>query len=227
MVLGYFGRTPVTPNAEVVALASQQLKLEPTTKNALELADADETKSLSHVRKMLEEANLAVTDENLLIAAACKEKGIAFLKGEAKVNVRKIEKEKPATPAASTGSSEFTVTVNGQKYHVRSEGNDTTFVIDGEVYIIDVKDGAEEGVASCSAAASNTNGGREIKAGLPGSIFKVLVNEGDKVKKGQPVIVIEAMKMEIEVTSPEDGVVSSVKVKQGDTIVNNQVLVTL
>ncbi len=42
MVLGYFGRTPVTPNAEVVALASQQLKLEPTTKNALELADADE-----------------------------------------------------------------------------------------------------------------------------------------------------------------------------------------
>jgi pyruvate carboxylase subunit B len=77
------------------------------------------------------------------------------------------------------------------------------------------------------AAASNTNGGREIKAGLPGSIFKVLVNEGDKVKKGQPVIVIEAMKMEIEVTSPEDGVVSSVKVKQGDTIVNNQVLVTL
>lgn len=227
MVLGYFGRTPVTPNAEVVALASQQLKLEPTTKNALELADADETKSLSHVRKMLEEANLEVTDENLLIAAACKEKGIAFLKGEAKVNVRKIEKEKPATPAASTGSSEFTVTVNGQKYHVRSEGNDTTFVIDGEVYIIDVKDGAEEGVASCSAAASNTNGGREIKAGLPGSIFKVLVNEGDKVKKGQPVIVIEAMKMEIEVTSPEDGVVSSVKVKQGDTIVNNQVLVTL
>lgn len=227
MVLGYFGKTPVTPNAEVVALASQQLKLEPTTKNALELADADETKSLSHVRKMLEEANLAVTDENLLIAAACKEKGIAFLKGEAKVNVRKIEKEKPATLAASTGSSEFTVTVNGQKYHVRSEGNDTTFVIDGEVYIIDVKDGAEEGVASCSAAASNTNGGREIKAGLPGSIFKVLVNEGDKVKKGQPVIVIEAMKMEIEVTSPEDGVVSSVKVKQGDTIVNNQVLVTL
>jgi len=227
MVLGYFGKTPVTPNAEVVALASQQLKLEPTTKNALELADADETKSLSHVRKMLEEANLEVTDENLLIAAACKEKGIAFLKGEAKVNVRKIEKEKPATPAASTGSSEFTVTVNGQKYHVRSEGNDTTFVIDGEVYIIDVKDGAEEGVASCSAAASNTNGGREIKAGLPGSIFKVLVNEGDKVKKGQPVIVIEAMKMEIEVTSPEDGVVSSVKVKQGDTIVNNQVLVTL
>lgn len=228
MVLGYFGKTPVAPNAEVVALASQQLKLEPTTKNALDLADADETKSLTHARKMLEQANLEVTDENLLIAAACKEKGIAFLKGEAKVNVRKIEKEKPATPVASTGSSEFTVTVNGQKYYVTSEGNDTTFVIDGEVYIIDVKDGCEEGVASASSSAvAASSGGCEIKAGLPGSIFKVLVNVGDKVKKGQPVIVIEAMKMEIEVASPEDGVVSSVRVKQGDTIVNNQLLVTL
>ncbi len=227
MVLGYFGKTPVAPNAEVVALASQQLKLEPTTKNALDLADADETKSLSHVRKMLEQANLEVSDENLLIAAACKEKGIAFLKGEAKVNVRKIEKEKPVTPVESTGSSEFTVTVNGQKYYVTSEGNDTTFVIDGEVYIIDVKDGCEEGVVSSSSPAAPSSGGCEIKAGLPGSIFKVLVNVGDKVKKGQPVIVIEAMKMEIEVASPEDGVVSSVRVKQGDTIVNNQLLVTL
>ncbi len=214
-------------HAEVVALASQQLKLEPTTKNALDLADADETKSLSHARKMLEQANLDVTDENLLIAAACKEKGIAFLKGEAKVNVRKIEKEKPAEATASTGSSEFTVTVNGQKYHVQSEGNDTTFLIDGEVYIIDVKEGAEEGVSTPATSGTTTQSGCEIKAGLPGSVFKVLVNVGDKVKKGQPVIVIEAMKMEIEVASPEDGVVSSVRVKQGDTIVNNQLLVTL
>ena len=224
MVLGYFGKTPVTPNAEVIALASQQLKLEPTTKNALDIADADETKSLTHVRKMLEQANLEVTDENLLIAAACKEKGIAFLKGESKVNVRKIAKEKKEVVALSTGSSEFTVTVNGQKYHVTSESNDTTFLIDGEVYIIDVKDGCEEGVVS--SATSNING-CEIKAGLPGSIFKVLVNIGDKVTKGQPVIVIEAMKMEIEVAAPQDGVVSSVRVKQGDTIVNNQLLVTL
>lgn len=226
MVLGYFGKTPVAPNAEVVALASKQLKLEPTTKNALDLADADETKSLTHVRKMLEQANLEVTDENLLIAAACKEKGIAFLKGEAKVNVRKIEKEKQEISSSAGSSSEFTVTVNGQKYHVQSEGNDTTFLIDGEVYIIDVQEGCEEGVTSSTSTTPNASG-CEIKAGLPGSIFKVLVNVGDKVKKGQPVIVIEAMKMEIEVASPEDGIVSSVRVKQGDTIVNNQLLVTL
>ena len=50
---------------------------------------------------------------------------------------------------------------------------------------------------------------------------------GDSVEKGQAVIVIEAMKMEIEVVAPESGIVSAVKVQQGDTIVNGQLLVVL
>ena len=72
MVLGYFGKTPVTPDSEVVSLASEQLKLPPTTKNALDLADADDTKSLLHVKQILEKENLEVSEENLLIAATCK-----------------------------------------------------------------------------------------------------------------------------------------------------------
>ena len=69
MVLGYFGKTPVTPDKEVVELASKQLKLEPTTKKALDLADADETKSLLHVKEILQKEKIQITDENLFIAA--------------------------------------------------------------------------------------------------------------------------------------------------------------
>ncbi len=224
MVLGYFGKTPVTPDSEVVSLASEQLKLPPTTKNALDLADADDTKSLLHVKQILEKENLEVSEENLLIAAACKEKGIAFLKGEAKVNVRKVSAKKEESASAQ---SDFTVTVNGQKYHVKSENNSTSIVVNGENYEIDIKDGFEEGSVSSSVSSTGASSGVEIKAGLPGSIFKVLVNVGDKVTEGQVVVIIEAMKMEIEVTAPNAGVVSTVKVKQGDTIVNGQVLVTL
>ena len=223
MVLGYFGKTPVTPDSEVVSLASEQLKLPPTTKNALDLADADDTKSLLHVKQILEKENLEVSEENLLIAAACKEKGIAFLKGEAKVNVRKVSAKKEESASAQ---NDFTVTVNGQKYHVKSENNSTSIVVNGENYEIDIKDGFEEGSVS-SSSSTGASSGVEIKAGLPGSIFKVLVNVGDKVTEGQVVVIIEAMKMEIEVTAPSAGVVSAVKVKQGDTIVNGQVLVTL
>jgi pyruvate carboxylase subunit B len=222
MVLGYFGKTPVAPDAEVVALASKLLKLEPTTKNALDLADADESKSLSHVKLILEQEHIEATEENLFIAASCKEKGIAFLKGDAKVNVRKIDK----TPDTEC-TGEFTVVVNGQKYNVKS--SDKNITVNGEEYSIDIKEGFDSSITSSSQTivSSAASSGFEIKAGLPGSIFKVLVDVGDTVEKGQAVIIIEAMKMEIEVTAPDSGVVSAVYVKQGDTVVNNQVLVAL
>jgi pyruvate carboxylase subunit B len=224
MVLGYFGKTPVTPDSEVVSLASEQLKLPPTTRKALDIADEDPSKSLASVKTILEKENLEMTEENLFIAASCKEKGIAFLKGEAKVNVRKVAPVKEEATAIS--ASEFTVTVNGQKYHVKSDANSGTVLVNGEIYDVDIQEGCEGATPTASSSAASSSG-VEVKAGLPGAIFKVLVNVGDRVSKGQPVIIIEAMKMEIEVAAPQEGVVSAIKVKQGDTVVNGQLLVVL
>jgi len=223
MVLGYFGRTPVAPSAKIVALASEQLKLEPTKKNALDLADADESKSLLHVKEILEKEGLKTTEENLFIAASCKDKGIAFLKGEAKENVRKIGKADKEKVLCSA-SSDYTVIVNGQKYNVRSSDKQDAFVINGQEYFIEIEEGCTEDNSNAALIPNNEG---EIRAGIPGTIFKVLVKVGDKVTKGQPVVVIEAMKMEIEVTAPADGVVSSVRVNVSDPVVNNQLLVTL
>lgn len=223
MVLGYFGKTPVAPDAKIVALASEQLKLDPTTKNALDLADADESKSLTAVKKLLEKEGLKATDENIFIVASCKDKGIAFLKGEAKVNVRKIGKD-DKEKVLCNASEDYTVIVNGQKYNVKPSDKQDAFVINGQEYFIEIEEG-------CSAESGNDAlipaNSAEVRAGIPGSIFKVLVKVGDTVSKGQPVIVIEAMKMEIEVAAVADGVVSSVRVNQGDVVVNNQLLVTL
>ncbi|DAB34107.1 MAG TPA: biotin attachment protein [Sulfurospirillum sp. UBA12182] len=215
MVLGYFGHTPSTPDSDVVRLASEQLKLEPTTKNALDLADADETKSLSHVQAILEKEGIEINDENLFIAASCKEKGIAYLKGEAKANVRKIstmKKEESCTVANSNG--EYTVIVNGERFNVQvSEGLDAS---------VEVK--------SITPAASTTavqSSGVEIKSTLPGSVFQVVANVGDSVKEGDVVMILEAMKMEIEVVAPSDGKVSAIHVQKGQSVQNGQLLVTL
>lgn len=223
MVLGYFGKTPVAPNAKIVALASKQLKLDPTKKNALDLADADESKSLTTVKQLLEKEGLKATEENIFIAASCKDKGIAYLKGEAKANVRKIgkaDKEKVLCNA----SEDYTVIVNGQKYNVKPSDKQDAFVINGQEYFIEIEEGCSAESGNAALIPSNN---AEVRAGIPGSIFKVLVKVGDKVTKGQPVIVIEAMKMEIEVPATIDGVVSSVRINTGDVIVNNQLLVTL
>ena len=76
MVLGYVGKTPVAPDPEVVKLASEQLHLQPTTEKVVDINDKDPKKGVEAAKKMLEEANLPITDENIFIAAACKEKGI-------------------------------------------------------------------------------------------------------------------------------------------------------
>ena len=218
MVLGYFGHTPTAPDPDIIALASEQLKLEPTSENAVDIADKDETKTLAHVRTILEKEKLPVNDENIFIAASCKEKGIAFLKGEGKVNVRKIdknEKKKGSSKVATTGNGEYTVVVNGQKYNVQvSEGLDAS---------IEVK--AVTPVASSSPAKSSN--GFEVVATLPGSIFKITSSVGQSVKKGDILLVLEAMKMEIEIVAPQDGVVSAILVDQGDNVEDGQPLVVL
>ncbi len=217
MVLGYFGHTPSTPDSEIVALASEQLNLPPTSENAVDIADKDETKSLKHVREILEKENIEINDENIFIAASCKEKGIAFLQGKAKVNVRKInkdiDKKEEVQKVATTSNGEYTVVVNGQKYNVQvSEGLDAS---------VEVK------AVTPAPTAESSSSGFEVKATLPGSVFKVVSSVGQTVKKGDVLLVLEAMKMEIEIVAPQDGTVSAILVQQGDNVEDGQALVVL
>ena len=218
LVLGHFGKTPVTPDKEIIKLASEQLGLKPTTKHAVDIADKDESKSLAHVKEILKQNKIKVTEENVFIAAACKEKGIAFLKGEAKVNVRKIDPNAKANEGRQTQSGRYSVVVNGSRYNVEvSEGfNDS----------IQVKSITEVEGKSVKSAKSAATGATEndIVANLPGAVHKILVSVGDHVKKGQAIVVLEAMKMEIEVKAPKDGIIGSIEVSKGQSIANNQVV---
>lgn len=222
MVLGYFGKTPVEPDPEIVKLASKQLNLEPTKEKAIDIADRDETKSLKYTQAILEKEGIAVTDENLFIVAACKEKGLAFLKGEAKVNVRKISQMPKENPTKKGSSNFYSVVVNGNNYNVEiAEGKDNF-----SVKKVDAKQPVKENTQAPKKAAVST-GEKSVLSSIPGNVFKVLVKVGDSVKAGQELFILEAMKMEIPVESPSDGVVEEIFVKQGDTVDNEQVLANL
>ena len=67
----------------------------------------------------------------------------------------------------------------------------------------------------------------EVKAGAAGKVFKIEANVGQSVKKGDAVVIIEAMKMEIPVVAPEDGTVASIDVAVGDAVEAGQTLATL
>ncbi|EAK9945993.1 biotin attachment protein [Campylobacter lari] len=215
MVLGYFGKTPVAPDSEVIKLASEQLKLEPTTKLVTDITDADESKSIAYIKNLLEKENLETSEENIFIVAACKEKGIAFLKGEAKVNVRKNSKLKPSL----VNENQFTVSVNGNKYHVEvSAGFDRDVNVKSAVKVNSDKTEVKKAQVDDSANA--------IVASMNANVFKILVKENDSVKVGQVVAVLEAMKMEIEVSASKDGEIAELLVNAGESVSEGQALMT-
>ncbi|MDR0467340.1 MAG: biotin attachment protein [Campylobacteraceae bacterium] len=228
MVLGYFGKTPVAPNAEIVKKASQQLKLEPTTEDPIDIADRDITKTLLYVRQQLEKEKIPDTEENIFIVAACKEKGVAFLKGEAKVNVRKNTKDeakadKAIAPSNKTSSvSSYTVVVNGETFNVQvADGCDVSI----DSALISYSNALVESSSVQKSETSSSEVKKEesddypnatpLKTELPGNVSKVFVNEGDDVKAGQAMFLLEAMKMENEVGAPKSGKVVKILVSQG------------
>ena len=232
MVLGYFGKTPVAPDPEVVKIASEQLHLEPTTKKVVDINDADPKKGVKVATKMLEDAGVPVTDENIFIAASCKEKGILFLQGKSHVNgMRKADPKEVAAKKAG----EYTVTVNGKAYGVKLSATSAT--VNGQSYPLSVAYGIDaeavaktQSTAPAAAPAASTvpaGPGTDVKAPMPGLVLRIEVKEGQQVKKNQLVLVMEAMKMENEIYAPCDGTVAKISVQLQQQLQAGSVLMTI
>jgi pyruvate carboxylase subunit B len=218
-VLGYFGRTPVPPDPEIVRIASEKLGLPPTTRSPLEMSDENPAKGIAAATGRLEAAGLPVTDENIFIAATCEEKGIAFLKGDGKVGVRKIALER----AETAPPDRYLVTVDGVPFDVRL--GDGQAVVDGRQFAVDVREaGIGAGPTGPAAPAAN---GLAIEARMPGAVVKILVRVGDRVRAGDTLLVLEAMKMEVDVKAPRAGTVSALAVSVGGQVAAGRVLARL
>ena len=116
----------------------------------------------------------------------------------------------------------YTITVNGNVYDVTVEENGA-----GVAPVARPAAAPKAAPAAAPAAPAGGAGSIEVKAGAAGKVFKIEANVGQAVKKGDAVIIIEAMKMEIPVVAPEDGTVASIDVAVGDAIDSGAVLATL
>ena len=224
MVLGYFGKTPVEPDPEIVKLSAEQLGLEPTTDLVVDINDRDETKGIEAARKLLQNDSLPETDENIFIAATCKEKGIQYLKGEARTNVRKIDRSKAAAEAEGGKPTAYTVTLNNKPYTVKIENGQA--VVNGVNYAFDIK-AAEEGAGGGAGGAVATGVKHNVEAPMPGLILRIEKNVGDAIQEGDLIMVMEAMKMENEIHAPASGILTEIKVKQGDQLKAGELLAVI
>ena len=221
MVLGYFGKTPVKPDPKIIELASKKMNLQPTNENPVDLNDADPKKGVEAATKLLKDNELEVTDENIFIAAACKQKGIDFLLGKVEINgVRKhslMPKE-----AEAGGDGAYSVSIDNKIYNVKINGDEA--IVNGQSFNISVNDGD---INESSNDSDSSSEGSEILSPMNAKVISVNLNVGDVVNEGDIVFIVEAMKMEVEVKAASSGKISSIEARAGDQVSSGDKMATI
>lgn len=163
---------------------------------------------------------VSVLDQVFDIAFDDNDKGLVVIDNKAvKWDIIKLE------------TNSFNIIYNNKSYNAQvleASGKTKSFKIrvNNKVYDLQVKDRYDELLAELGINSGNGSKIHQVKAAMPGKVLEVNVKPGDVVKQGDSLLVLEAMKMENIIKSPEDGTVKSCEVKVGVTVSKNQILIT-
>ena len=222
LLVGKYGKLPAEPNADLVKKALAQNNMEEVV--TCRPADKIEPEWDKMVKEAKENGGDG-SDEDTLTYAMFPKVAPKFFKERANGPVDAAtafaKKEAPAAESASKGGS-YTITVNGSAYNVTSDGNGSV-TVNGTPYSVSVGTGT---AAPAAVSAPVATGGVDVKAPVAGTLLKQCFANGTKVSKGQTIIIIESMKMELEVKATDDGTITY-SVAPGSQIQSGQVLATI
>lgn len=217
---GQYGEAPAPVNKELQAKVLGEGE-KPITCRPADLIDSELDLLMKDFHGKVSEAGITVSAgekeyDDVLTYALFPQIGLKFLKNRG---------NKDAFEPAPTGKEATVVTAeNGDEIY--------TVTVEGKDYTVTVNNGGElTGIVPLNGAASigvaPTGEGRPVKAPLAGNIFRVLVRPGQQVAEGDTLLVLEAMKMETQVSAPFSGAVSDINVKEGDVVAVGDVLVSI
>jgi biotin carboxyl carrier protein len=129
-----------------------------------------------------------------------------------------------------SGQPIYSLLVDGHSYqaHVYPGEEETLQVLlRGALYTATVEDEREKRLRAAAGGGTTGSGEFVLKAPMPGLIVKVPVNEGDEIKKGQVLVILESMKMQNELKSPRDGKVTRITIKAGDSVEQRQSMISV
>ena len=229
LLVGKYGKLPAEPNADLVKKALEQNKME----NAVTCRPADLLEP--EWDKMVKEAKENGgdgSDEDTLTYAMFPKVAPKFFKERANGPVDAKEafgiKEAPKSSSGGKGGS-YTVTVNGTAYNVTSgpAGDSMSVHVNGTAYNVTFGAAGSAPVsAPAASAAPAVTGGEDVNAPVAGTLLRYAVDNGASVSKGQTVIVLESMKMELEVKAPCDGTITFTA-QTGSQVSNGQKLAVI
>jgi oxaloacetate decarboxylase alpha subunit len=227
---GEYGATPAPVNAElqqrVLASGEEAISCRPA-----DLIEPEVERLSEEFGRLARERGIRVADaviDDVLTFALFPQIGLRFLENrdnpDAFEPVPGTEPAAPtaapaaAAPAAAGGPEAYQITVDGHRYHV---------VVEPGGSVSQIVPAAGVAPAPAPAAAAPESAAAKVPAPLAGNIFKVNVVPGQRIRSGDVIMILEAMKMETEVRSPEDGTVAAVLVREGDTVQVGDILLTL
>ncbi len=231
---GEYGATAAPVNKELQARVLDGK--DPVTCRPADLIEPEMDKLNAELRDIAKEENIKLAAneiDDVLIYALFQQVGINFLKNRGNPDAFEPAPgtepaETPAAPvaAAAPAASEATV----ESYRVSVNGTQYDVVVgpgDADIRQVTPVAAAPAPVAAPAAATPPSTGGTEIRAPLAGSVIDVLVAVGDQVSEGDPVMIVEAMKMETEIRANASGKIQSIAIKKGDAIQADQSLMTI
>ena len=220
---GEYGAAPAEFNKELQqrVLAGE----EAITCRPADLLSPEMDKLTEELLALSKEKDIKLTDDSIddvLTYALFPQIGLKFLQNRGDASafepVPSADDVVSATEA-STEAGVYTVTVSGQSYVVEvADGGDISQI---------QPTGATAAAPAATAQPAPASAGEPVPSPLAGNIFKVLVAPGQQVAEGDTVMILEAMKMETEISAPKSGVVGSINVKEGDSVQVGQSLLTL
>jgi len=231
---GEYGATAAPVNAELQArvLAGDA----PITCRPADLIEPEMDKLTAELKELAGAENFKLADsevDDVLIYALFAQVGIKFLKNRGNPDAFEPAPDSATTETAVTTADISQVTPANiesavESYRVSVNGTEYDVVVGpGNADISQVTAAGAPAATTAPIATSAAAAGTEVRAPLAGSIIDVLVTVGQQVNDGDPVIVIEAMKMETEIRANASGTIQSIAIKKGETIQSDQILMTI
>lgn len=126
----------------------------------------------------------------------------------------------------------FSILANGRSYnaiieHVDRDTKQMKLKINGNIYELSIKEPIDQLLQSMGMNISAVKKADAIKAPMPGLVLKILVTEGQSIKKGEPVLILEAMKMENVFKAPADAIVKAIRAEERKAVEKGEVLIEL
>ncbi|MGB6866092.1 MAG: biotin/lipoyl-containing protein, partial [Candidatus Aminicenantaceae bacterium] len=237
-VLGYFGKPPLPPDPEVIKIASEQLELPVFDGDPLEAAP----KNIEPAKKALEERNLPVSEKNIFLVMAAMvpgknmelNEGIRLLSGKPRIDIplKKKEEEKPIKTEPGIPPAAVVPVITGpvtSRCTVTENNVSREFTVTVEPLTASGTAPSPNAPASAQPGEATVTSGTPVHSTFAGSVevSEILVKIGDKVKEGQVVAKVEAMKAQHDIVAPTGGTVSAIHVELGDEVDSSKPIITI